>query len=167
MRKLLLASIASVLAVPALAGGITHSWPKVGNWMTVMLDGGPRGQMCSTIGKATGTDTVVDIIMAGGTTHLYVNYGKEAIALPQTVSLSTNGVQFFAAPILSASMDAMGGHFVQADLPGSSYRDVVAPALLKSNSLEVDLGGKHFVVATAHFDQVLAQVIECAQHATR
>lgn len=160
MRKALLAStIIALLAVPA-AAAVTRSWPKIDNWMTIMLDG-QRGEMCSTV-ASTASDTVINIIMQGYTTHLFVSYGKAEIVLPRTVNLSADGVQFFAAPIISHGMDALGNRFVVADLPGATYRDVVVPALIKSNFMQVDLGDQRVVVATKHFSQVVPQIIDCA-----
>ena len=166
MRKTLMASaMAAVLAVPAVAG-ITRSWPKVDNWMTVLMDGGQRGEMCSTL-TTTSEGGVFNIIMAGVTTHLYVSYGKDALALPRTVNLSGDGVQFFAAPIISDGQDVMGNRFVMADLPGATYRDVVVPALVKSNFMQVDLGDRRFIVPTQHFAQVVPQIIDCARRAAQ
>lgn len=160
-------SILALLAAPAIAGQITRSWPKIDNWMTIMMDGGQRGEMCSTIGSSP-SGLMMNIIMAGNTTHLYVPYGKADVALPPTVKLWANGVQFFAAPILSKGMDTSGNRFVQADLPGTSYRDVVVPAFLRTIAVEVDLGADlSFMVATEHFSRVVPQIIECANAATQ
>jgi hypothetical protein len=167
VRKLLVtSSILALLAAPAIAGGMTRSWPKIDNWATIMLDGGPRGEMCSTIG-ASPSGKMLDIIMAGNTTHLYVSYGKADVALPPVVTLAAGGVPFFEAPILSKGMDAMGNRFVQADLPGSSYRDVVVPAMLRSSVVEVTLGDQRFMVPTKNFAQVVPQIIDCANAATQ
>ena len=88
--------------------------------------------------------------------------------LPPTVKLWANGVQFFAAPILSKGMDASGTRFVQADLPGTSYRDVVVPAMLRTVAVEVDLGADlSFMISTRSFAQVLPQIVDCANAATR
>jgi hypothetical protein len=162
MKHLRLAAAALAVVIPftAQAQTMKHGWPPVDHWVTMLVDGGQRGLMCSTA-SVTSSGNTMSIITTRSATHLYLNYGRTALPLPRNVVISADGEEVFQAPILADDVGP-AGHFVQADLPGSVLADTIAPALEKSNSLELDLGDRRFTASTRHFSQVVKQMIECA-----
>lgn len=140
---------------------IKRSWPPVDHWMTLLVDGGKQGLMCS-VAAPTSSGTTVNIIMTRNATHLHLNYGKQALPLSRNLVISADGTEVFQAPILDGDTDSAGGHFVMADLPGSILADTIAPVLTSANAMQIDLGNQRFTVNTRHFAQVTNEIRECS-----
>ncbi len=95
-------------------------------------------------------------------THFYTTFGGENLQAGQTLRILGDGQPIFDAQMLSQEEVPGSGHEVMADLPGSILVNTLGPALMRSNTMQVDFGGQRFTARLTDLRPVAAQIKDCA-----
>ena len=166
-------ALAVLLTTATLAQGVPRqasdgklTWPAISGWTTVFFPKTARSDtVCVTsytAGTISSTQAVFSISLNSSATHFYAMFGGEDFPAGSSLRIYGDGTPILDAPILSHE-DVRGfGHEIMADLPGSELVDTLGPALMRSNTMQVDFGGHRFTARLNDFRPVAMQIKDCA-----
>ena len=124
-----------------------------------------RDVVCMTSyipGPISSTQAMLSITLNSSSTHFYASFSGPDFPAGTVMRISGDGVAIVDAPILSQETLPNGNHMVMGDLPGSTLVNTLGPALMRSNTMQVDFGGHRFTARLGDFRKVAAQIKDCA-----